>query len=207
MCKDSIVRAHEEFFVHNGSNNMNHLMVWCAYKGVMHGTLIKHSAMLRKKRNAQIDVLLFSIHSKETLNKTSPSFTLSSSLKADRMSLHNLLTREYENNLHHMKTSHYHSINKAGKLLVLQLKSQRLKRKITRILHPRSNVVKENSVNIADAFAINSFLRHVNLPQVSDHQLKSISCPFTTTKILSTISHLPFQRNPGIDGFNNGFYK
>lgn len=62
-------------------------------------------------------------------------------------------------------------------------------------------------MSIPSAEAINSFLNSVNLPSLTDTQLRDLNAPFTEIEIAQTITSLPNGKSPGPDGFSNEYFK
>lgn len=55
--------------------------------------------------------------------------------------------------------------------------------------------------------AIDSFLGSINLPSVSESQLRDLNLPFSEEKIVQVIRTLPNVKSPGPDGFSNEYIK
>lgn len=119
----------------------------------MRGVLIKQIARRRKQWLASMDALLLSIHKEELLNKADPSAQVTSSLKADRLALRNLLIQNWDHKTHIIRANLYHSGNRKGAHLVRQPKAQYLKRKIYRLEDLSSCGSIEHPQDIANAFS------------------------------------------------------
>lgn len=55
--------------------------------------------------------------------------------------------------------------------------------------------------------AIDSFLNSVNLPSLTDSQLRDLNVPFSDTEIAQAINSLLNGKSPGPDGYSNEYFK
>lgn len=73
--------------------------------------------------------------------------------------------------------------------------------------HKLYNRKDDPLLGIPSGAAIDSFLRSINLPSLSDTQLLQLNAPFSNEELDATIQSLPNGKSPGPDGFSNEYIK
>lgn len=219
----------QEYFELNELSVSHPSTIWSAHKAYIRGTIIKLSYQAKRQRTQQLTELLDNITKLELINKTNPTPTISDKIFQARNYLRSFLNAKHAKLLLKLRTTFYEAGNKVGKLLANQIRQRRTKHRIPYIIHPTSGDKLYHQKDISNAFRayyqalynltddpattqpteanIKTFLDKLKLPKLSPEHLTSLNSPFTTTKIIQTISTLPSGKAPGPDGFSTEYYK
>lgn len=142
-----------EYFSKNDTEDVNQFVSWTAHKAFIRGLLIKKSALLKRKRRQYMETILNDISSLESQNKKTLSASTSNKLAKAQNDLRALLVLQHTGNAHKLRASFYTHGNKAGKLLVNQIKDKTFKQRIPHLYHPKLGSKLLNPKEIADAFS------------------------------------------------------
>lgn len=125
--KTSIQNSLKEFFELNAPSAPTPFMPWNAHKACIRGVVMKLSWVARKRKTQRINNILLKIKHLEQTHKQRPTPHLREQLNQARLDLRSLLLCQHLNQTKSVKANFYHHRNKAGKLLVQQLRVTKTK--------------------------------------------------------------------------------
>lgn len=175
--------------------------VWCAHKVVSRGLLIQQAYREWKQRFHAITTLLSKSQALETQSKNSTTPANTAALLNYRQELRLLLMADQKKALKNYKAKFYSQSNRAGKLLVSQLKNRQTKSNLSSIQHPLDGNTVYHPKHIANTFwhyyyslynlpedvetpqpceeSISSYLNSVPLPSVTSNVLVALNAPIS----------------------------
>lgn len=198
-------------------------VAWEALKSFLRGHIIQHAAFKKKDNLKKLGDLEKEIQVIESSFKTDPSSITLNKLTKLKYDYNTIISQKVEFNLFRARQKYFEEGDKAGKLLARYIKQRETMNAIP-VIRDGSGQLSSDPYKINAGFSeyyqnlyssesitpkdnIKTFLTALNLPKVTEHQLKDLDLPITIEEIVGVIKHLPTSKAPGLDGFTSEFYK
>ena len=209
------------FFIHTKkSESTSPSLLWETLKAVIRGEIISYSARVSKQGKQRQQELLEAIRQIDNQHSSSPIKQRDSSYK---LNLGIFSTNKAEHLLRRAKSSYYEDVDKASRLLALQLRHQAVSRIITPICRtPCTTVTDPVEINNnfaqyytnlykseapSDKYVMNTFLDNFGFPVIDDTTRNSLDIPLRLEEVTATLKLMQNGKAPGPDGFPVDFKK
>ncbi|KAJ1106315.1 hypothetical protein NDU88_003716 [Pleurodeles waltl] len=192
-------------------------VLWAATKATLRGNMMRDAALANRDREVRYRTLEDTIQRLTKQYTIQPSPALRRSLEQDRMAHNDLYTTQAEYALQRLRHRHYEQGEKAGRLLVAQLRQRDAASAIPAITSP-SGAVLTRPQDIVNEFATyyqllytpetptnqaqtEAFLTAAKLPCLSEAGRALLEGDISKEEIIQVITKFPYHKSPGEDGF------
>ncbi|XP_062396829.1 LINE-1 retrotransposable element ORF2 protein isoform X1 [Sardina pilchardus] len=213
-----------DYLTDNDNDEVSPPTLWDACKAVMRGKVIATTSFLKKQRIKRLSDLQLDLKKVELEHKQS--FTPGSDveMKKLRNQINEILGQEIQKKLIYTKQKYYEGGGKYSKLLAYKLKKQEADNTIYKIRDSATKNILQETEEIKNCFKdyyeklysqpqvhdddkLESMLRTLDLPTVSDDQNSALKLPISEGELASAITRLKTSKSPGADGFTSEWYK
>ncbi|KAM4691170.1 uncharacterized protein WCC33_016030 [Rhinophrynus dorsalis] len=210
------------YFEENVGREVSEDLVWCAYKSVARGYLIKMAARERREAQPMLSVLYAELAKIRRENKVKPEEERAKKIEEIENSINERLMERTTRTLERFKIRYYHRGNKVDLIMTEKLKGRRNSTYVAKIrdkdrivLHPDEigevfakyyqglyNLPKgEAGVNLEE------FFEKLDIPKISREQAEELNRPIDECEVIGAMDKLKPKTAPGPDGFTNVFFK
>ncbi|XP_053575206.1 early endosome antigen 1 [Bombina bombina] len=229
LYQEKIETRLQEYFNLNISSIPDFRLIWEAHKSTIRGDLISIQSHDHKQQRAALQSALSAITTVEERLKISPTDeTLKKELQTLRGRVNTLLDRDCKQLALKLQQSHYASDNRCSRLLARKLRRRTNRSYILSINRPGKDTAY-STYDISEAFRtcfkslynlpedlpedttyaalIESFLKELPIPTITQTQEEALNSPFKLEELLLVLKDLPLGKAPGPDGFTNYYSK
>ena len=222
--RDDVSKEMIAYFQINDIPESDPGMIWEAHKAVIRGILIKHGAILKKKREKQTKELLDEIQTLETQHKKIQTASVGRELGHLRRQLSEILRFKAKALIQRGKQIDYEIGDKCGRLLAGKIKEKNRSTYISQIKDKEGHL-KQIPKDIAQTFG-KYYATLYNLPHATSPQSRiaeyltstgmtrlpsparySLDTPITVKEVTEVLKSFKSGKSPGPDGFTISYYR
>lgn len=212
-----------EFWQFNEGSIDDSGIMWDACKAYVRGRLIQYSALLKKAEKQKLIELDQEIKTLSKQHSQQPDPETWRKLNKSKYEMNNIFQKKAEFALFRTKQKYYEQGERAGKILANRVK-QLQNQNIISSIHTKDDRVTTDKKVINHVFRsfyqdlytsqaaidqvkLDAFFATIDLPSLSEQQMKSMEGDISIEEIHSAIRSLKLGKAPGDDGFTPDFYK